>query len=188
VQFGTNHLGHFALTAGLLPLLRATSGARVISLSSIVARGGKLNFDDPNWVKSYHPMQAYGQSKLACLMFGLELQRRSAAAGWGITSITAHPGVSRTDLINNGMGAVSFGGFIRKTLPFLFQPIEMGALPILFAATSPQAQAGGYYGPDKLNELRGHPTTAKIPAQALNVADATRLWDLSAQMTKLNIA
>lgn len=188
VQFGTNHLGHFALTAGLLPLLRTTAGARVISLSSIVARGGKLNFADMNWEGSYNAMQAYGQSKLACLMFALELQRRSVAGGWGISSIAAHPGIARTDLINNGMGAASAGGLVRKYMAFLFQPVEMGALPILYAATAPQAQAGGYYGPNKLSEMRGYPTAAKIPPQAQVLADAARLWDISAQMTKVNFA
>lgn len=188
VQFGTNHLGHFALTAGLMPLLRKTAGARVISLSSIAARGGKLNFADPNWEHSYNPMQAYGQSKLACLMFALELQRRSVAGGWGISSIAAHPGIARTELINNGLGAASAGGFVRKYLPFLFQPVAMGALPILYAATAPQAQAGGYYGPNKLSEMRGYPTAAKIPHQALIAADAAQLWDLSAQMTKVSFA
>ena len=188
VQFGTNHLGHFALTAGLLPLLRTTAGARVISLSSILARGGKLNFADMNWEGSYNAMQAYGQSKLACLMCALELQRRSVAGGWGVSSIAAHPGVARTDLINNGMGAASAGGLVRKYMAFLFQPVEMGALPILFAATAPQAQAGGYYGPNKLSEMRGYTTAAKIPPQAQVLADAARLWDISAQMTKVNFA
>ncbi len=185
VQLGTNHLGHFALTAGLLPLLRQTAGARVVSLSSIAARSGKLNFSDPNWQASYHPMTAYSQSKLACLMFAFELQRRSDAAGWGITSIAAHPGVARTDLINNGMGAASFGGFLRKHLPFLFQPVDMGALPILFAATDLAARPGGYYGPNKLSELRGFPAPATIPPLALNLGDAARLWDLSKDLTKL---
>jgi len=186
VQFGTNHLGHFALTAALLPLLRTAKAARVVSLSSVAARGGKLNFADINWMKTYNPMQAYGQSKLACLMFGLELQRRSVAGGWGVSSITAHPGVARTELINNGMGAASFGGVVRKYLPFLFQPVPMGALPILFAATAPQAQAGGYYGPNKLSETRGFPMVAKIPPQAKVLADASRLWQVSAEMTKVD--
>jgi NAD(P)-dependent dehydrogenase (short-subunit alcohol dehydrogenase family) len=97
LQFGTNHLGHFALTLGLLPLLR---GGRVISLSSIAARQGGLDFSDLNAKASYNPMKSYAQSKLACLVFALELQRQSDAKGWGVTSIAAHPGVARTDLFH----------------------------------------------------------------------------------------
>jgi NAD(P)-dependent dehydrogenase (short-subunit alcohol dehydrogenase family) len=176
LQFGTNYLGHFALTARLLPLLRKSGRPRVVSLSSVAARRGSMNFDDLQSQRSYEPMVAYSQSKLACLMFAFELQRRSDAAGWGIQSIAAHPGISRTDLLPNGAGAWSAMGLVRRFLWFLFQPAAQGALPTLFAATSPQARGGVYYGPDKLSETRGYPGIAKAPAQALDSGDAARLW------------
>lgn len=183
LQFGTNHLGHFALTAQLLPLLRKGNQPRVVTLSSIAARSGAINFDDLQSERGYTPMVAYTQSKLACLMFALELQRRSDAAGWGIQSMAAHPGISRTDLLPNGAGAGSAAGLFRRFAWFLFQPAAQGALPTLFAATSPQAQGGAYYGPDKLSETRGYPTTAKVPAQALDPSDAERLWRESERLT-----
>lgn len=183
LQFGTNYLGHFALVAQLLPLLRKGNKPRVVSLSSVAARSGAINFDDLQAQRSYRPMPVYSQSKLACLMFALELQRRSDAAGWGIQSIAAHPGISRTDLLPNGAGAWSVPGIARRYMWFLFQPAAQGALPTLFAATSPQAQGGSYYGPDKLSETRGYPTVAKIPPQALDRGAAVRLWTESEGMT-----
>lgn len=183
LQLATNYLGHFALTAGLLPLLKKGQDSRVISLSSIAARGGAINFDDLNAEKGYIPMQVYSQSKLACLMFAFELQRRSDANGWGITSIAAHPGVARTELVQNGAGSRSLFGVVRGFLPFLFQPVWQGALPTLFAATSPNAKAGGYYGPDKFKETRGYPTEALAPPRGLNRDDAARLWDESERLT-----
>lgn len=183
LQFGTNHLGHFALTAQLMPLLLKGHQPRVISLSSVAARGGAIDFDDLQAQRSYKPMLAYSQSKLACLMFALELQRRSDAACWGIESIAAHPGISRTELLPNGAGPRSGPGMLRRFMWFLFQPAAQGALPTLFAATSPQAQGGHYYGPDKLGETRGHPTTAIIPPQALDRAHAVRLWSESERLT-----
>jgi NAD(P)-dependent dehydrogenase (short-subunit alcohol dehydrogenase family) len=188
LQFGTNYLGHFALTAHLLPLLRQGQDTRVISLSSIAASNGAINFDDLNAEQSYRPMPVYAQSKLACLMFAFELQRRSNAAGWGMTSIAAHPGVSRTDLLHNGPGRRSLQGLIRSSLPFLFQPAERGALPTLFAATSPQAQPGAYYGPDGFAETRGYPAAAKVPPQALDQSVAARLWELSETLTGVQFA
>jgi NAD(P)-dependent dehydrogenase (short-subunit alcohol dehydrogenase family) len=130
-------------------------------------------------------MHAYGQSKLACLMFAFELQRRSSAAGWGIQSSAAHPGISRTDLLPNGAGAWSGPGMMRRFLWFLFQPAAQGALPTLFAATSPQAQGGCYYGPDKLSETRGHPTAAKVPPRALDESNAARLWSESQSLARV---
>lgn len=183
LQFGTNYLGHFALTAQLLPLLRKGDHPRVVTLSSVAARSGAIDFDDLNSKQSYSPMMAYGQSKLACLMFAFELQRRSDAAGWGVQSIAAHPGVSRTDLLPNGAGAWSAPGIARRYLWFLFQPAAQGALPTLFAATSPHAQGGAYYGPDQLGETRGYPSAAKIPTPAEDPNDATRLWIASEALT-----
>lgn len=183
LQFGTNYLGHFALTAHLLPLLRKGTLPRVVTLSSLAARSGTINFDNLQAQRDYKPMQAYSQSKLACLMFALEFQRRIDAAGWEIQSVAAHPGISRTDLLPNGAGTWSVGGMLRRFMWFLFQPAEQGALPTLFAATSPQARGGAYYGPDKLSEMRGYPTSAKIPSQALDSAVAARLWSVSEALT-----
>jgi NAD(P)-dependent dehydrogenase (short-subunit alcohol dehydrogenase family) len=188
LQFGTNYLGHFALTARLLPLLRNGNGPRVVSLSSVAARNGAIHFDDLQSERSYQPMAAYRQSKLACLMFAFELQRRSATAGWGIQSMASHPGISRTDLLPNGAGAWSAAGMARRFLWFLFQPAAQGALPTLFAATSMHAQGGGYYGPDKFNETRGYPTAAKVPPPALDVDNAARLWTESERLTGVSLS
>lgn len=182
LQLGTNYLGHFALTGRLLPLLREAQQPRVVSLSSIAARSGSINLDDLNAEKSYAPMPVYSQSKLACLMFALELQRRSTAGGWGVTSIAAHPGIARTDLLHNAPGRRSAMGITRSLLWFLFQRAAQGALPTLFAATSPDARPGGYYGPDALSETRGYPAPAKVPAAATDQGIARRLWELSDKM------
>ncbi|QJU59289.1 SDR family oxidoreductase [Sphingomonas sp. AP4-R1] len=183
LQLGTNYLGHFALTGRLLPLLRSTAGSRVVTLSSVAARNGAIDFDDLNASASYRPMVSYSQSKLLCLMFSLELQRRSDSSRWGLTSIGAHPGVARTDLLHNAPGRWSAVGLARSLLWFLFQPVAQGALPTLFAATSPEAVPGGYYGPRNLGETRGPPAVARIPPQALDVAVATRLWNVSENLT-----
>lgn len=188
LQFGTNYLGHFALTAGLLPLLINGTSPRVVTVSSVAARSGAIDFADLQATRSYKPMSVYAQSKLANLMFAYELQRRSEANGWRVSSIAAHPGISRTDLIHNGAGRASAAGFARSLMWFLFQPAPQGALPTLFAATSPDAKAGGYYGPDKLSETRGFPAAAKPPQQALDVQAARRLWDVSKQLTGCSFA
>ena len=193
LQFGSNHLGHFALTAHLLPLLRAAGHARVISLSSMAARqSGKIHFDDLQFGKSYAPMQAYGQSKLAVLMFARELNRRSSQAGWGILSNAAHPGLTKTNLQISGP---SHGRSKPSTMerlyklswrltPFLWQEIDEGILPALYAATSPQAEGGGYYGPQGIYEAAGGGVTAaKVPARARDDADCRRLWEISEQLT-----
>lgn len=183
LQFSTNYLGHFALTAQLMPLLRNGVNARVVTLSSVAARDGAIDFDDLQAERSYKPMRAYGQSKLACLMFAFELQRRSEAHRWGVASIPAHPGISRTDLLHNAPGRWSAAGISRTLLWFMFQPASQGALPTLFAATSPEAKAGVYYGPDAMNEMRGFPALAKVPPQAEDKATAERLWRISEQLT-----
>jgi len=142
LQFGSNHLGHFALTAHLLPLLRAAKGARVVSLSSLAARFGKINWDDPQYEKSYSATQAYGQSKLATLMFALELDRRSREAGWGIVSNAAHPGLTKTNLQLAGPShgrekpalMEQFYKASWRFTPFLWQEIDEGILPALYAA------------------------------------------------------
>lgn len=183
LQFGTNYLGHFALTAHLLPLLMNSAQARVVSLSSVAARDASIRFDDLQFQRDYQAMAAYGQSKLACLMFALEMQRLSDELAWGITSIAAHPGISRTELLINGAGRWSVPGMLRRFAWFLFQPAPQGALPTLYAATAPEARGGGYYGPDRLAETRGHPAPAKTPEAALDVATRRRLWAESEWMT-----
>jgi NAD(P)-dependent dehydrogenase (short-subunit alcohol dehydrogenase family) len=188
LQFGTNYLGHFALTLGLLPLLKKraedATPSRVVSLSSVAHRNGALHFDDLQFERRYLPWAAYRQSKLAMLMFALELQRRSDQYGWGLISMAAHPGFARTDLIHNGPGArCAFAILTTVFQPFVSQSAEDGALPILFAATSPHAVAGGYYGPNGFFELKGPPTSAKIMPQALDQAAAARLWDTSIELT-----
>lgn len=186
LQFGTNYLGHFALTAHLLPLLKKGCYPRVVTLGSVAARNGAINFDDLQSERGYKPMSVYSQSKLACIMFAFELERRSQAAGWGITSLAAHPGLSRTDLLPNGAGRWSGFGIMRRFLWFMFQPADQGALPTLFAAVSPSAKGGSYYGPGGPGEMRGLPKTGKIMQQALDTAVASRLWEVSKQLAHVD--
>jgi NAD(P)-dependent dehydrogenase (short-subunit alcohol dehydrogenase family) len=184
MQFGTNYLGHYALTAHLLALLRRGDRPRVVNLSSLAHRSGAIDFGDLQGTQSYRPWKAYCQSKLAMLMFALELQRRSDAARWGLMSNAAHPGFARTELIANGPGASGlFWQVNRLFQPYVSQSAAEGALPTLFAATSPQAKPSGYYGPNGFYELKGPPSQAKIMPQAKDVAAAARLWDVSAGLT-----
>lgn len=177
MQFAVNYLGHFALTAELLPLLQKADAPRVVTLSSIAAdRGGAIHFSDLQFEQAYDPAAAYSQSKLACLMFALELQRRSDAAGWSLQSIASHPGVSRTDLLVHHGGVT---GFVRRNLSFLFQPAAQGALPTLYAATAHEVQGGSYYGPTGMMETRGPLGLAKVPAAATDAEAAARLWTVS---------
>jgi NAD(P)-dependent dehydrogenase (short-subunit alcohol dehydrogenase family) len=184
MQFGTNYLGHYALTAHLLPLLRRGNQPRVVNLSSLAHRSGAINFADLQSAQSYTPWKAYSQSKLAMLMFALELQRRSDAAGWGLMSNAAHPGYARTDLIANGPGAGGLLWQINKVLrPYVSQSAADGALPTLFAATSPAAKASGYYGPNGFYELKGPPAPARIMSHAKDSVAAAWLWNISASLT-----
>jgi NAD(P)-dependent dehydrogenase (short-subunit alcohol dehydrogenase family) len=193
LQFGSNHLGHFALTAHLLPLLRAAKGARVVSLSSLAARmNARIHFDDPQFEKSYAAMAAYGQSKLAVLMFALELDRRSRAAGWGIVSNAAHPGLTKTNLQIAGPSHGREKPALMERLyttswrwaPFLWQEIDEGILPALYAAAAPHAEGGAFYGPRGFYEAAGGGVApAKVPANARNEGDCRRLWELSEQLT-----
>lgn len=185
LQFGTNYLGHFALTAHLLPLLKKGRSPRVVTLGSVAARSGAIDFEDLQAQRAYKPFPVYSQSKLACIMFAFELSRRSRAAGWGVASIAAHPGVTRTDLIPNSARRSSLPAMLRRFLPFLFQPARQGALPTLYAATDPAARDGAYYGPDRLGGTRGHPTEEKPPEQALDAAVSSRLWETSLQLTNV---
>src|SRR6202166_5363011 len=183
MQFGTNYLGHFVLTARLIPLLRRASGPRVVNVSSLAHRTAFIDFDDLQGARIYSPWKAYNQSKLAMLMFALELQRRSDAAGWNLMSNASHPGWARTDLFANGPGFGLISLASQFAAPLFSQSAESGALPTLFAATSPQAEGGGYYGPNGLYELRGPPAPARIMPQARDKAAAGKLWDVSQQLT-----
>ena len=192
LQFGSNHLGHFALTAHLLPLLRAADGARVVSLSSLAARTGRMHFDDPQFEKSYAPMAAYGQSKLAVLLFARELDRRSREAGWGVLSNAAHPGLTKTNLQISGPSHGREKPSLMQRLyttswrwaPFLWQEIDEGILPALYAAATPGAEGGAFYGPRGFYETAGGGVTlAKFSRAASNDADSRRLWELSEQLT-----
>lgn len=174
--FATNTLGHFALTARLLPLLRQSQAPRIIWVSSSRALMGGINFADLQLAENYDYGAAYNNSKLAILMLAFELQRRSAAEGWGISSMAAHPGIARTNLVPDGPGLDSMEGRNHRYMPFLFQPASQGALPTLYAATSPDAVAGGYYGPNGAMELGGLPGWAAIPATADDQNMAARLW------------
>lgn len=193
LQFGGNHLGHFALTGRLLPLLRAGK-ARVTSLSSLAARMGGINFDDLQWEKHYKPTAAYSQSKSANLMFALELDRRSREAGWGIVSNAAHPGFTKTNLQTSGPShgrqaptlLDRFYRLTRQLTPFIWQEIDEGILPALYAAASPQAEGGAFYGPRGFFEAAGGGvTTAKILDRAKDPADNRRLWEISEQLTRV---
>ena len=186
LQFGTNYLGHFALTAHLAPLLRQGAAPRVVTVSSGAHHTGAIHFDDPQSTRRYRPWLAYSQSKLANLMFALELQRRVDAAGWNLISNAAHPGYARTDLIANGPGQDALMARIGKVIhPLMSQTPAQGALPQLFAATSPDASPGGYYGPGNLFEMVGPPVRARIARQARDTAAAARLWALSEQLTSV---
>ncbi|HTF47223.1 MAG TPA: SDR family oxidoreductase [Pseudonocardia sp.] len=189
LQLASNHLGHFALTAHLLPLLRA-AGGRVTTLASLAARTGHIQFNDPQSERFYFSWRAYGQTKLATLMFGLELDRRSRAGGWGILANSAHPGLTRTNLATTGpsRGRSSPGlpmrlGALFHQVRWLWQEVPQGILPALYAATSPDAVGGGYYGPDGFGELTGGVTPAAMPRQARDREAARRLWELSERLT-----
>ncbi|RZJ41451.1 MAG: SDR family NAD(P)-dependent oxidoreductase [Brevundimonas sp.] len=182
MQFGTNYLSHFALTGRLLPLLSAAK-ARVVQLSSVAHRGGRIRLDDLNYSKDYRPWPVYQQSKLAMLMFGIELQRRSDASGWGLDSVAAHPGVSRTDLMANGPEQDRGGSLSGYLIRRFGQSAARGALPTLMAATMPNAAPGGYYGPQGMGEMRGRPGQARIDPAALDADVARQLWASSEQMT-----
>ena len=191
MQLGTNYLGHFTLTARLLPALLRSDAARVVALSSLYHRRGTIDIADLQMERSYSPNRAYAQSKLAMLLFAKELQRRSDAQGWGLTSNAAHPGGARTDLITNGpaSGGPSALALLSRLLsPFLLQSAAAGALPTLYAATSPDARGGTYYGPDGLAELKGAPRLARESRLAGDAALAARLWDVSERLTDVSFA
>lgn len=189
MQFGTNYLSHFALTGRLLPLLTADhsrqAGGRVVELSSVAHRRGHIRLDDLNSTTGYSPWSVYQQSKLAMLMFAIELQRRSDAQGWGLTSVAAHPGFARTDLITNGHAGKPglFARGARLLESVLSHSAADGALPILMAATLPNVAPAGYYGPTGFQEMKGPPGVAVIKPQARDAEVARRLWAESERLT-----
>lgn len=177
-QFGTNHLGHFALTGHLLDIIRATQGARVVTVSSTAHRAGKINFDNLNAEKSYGAVGAYGQSKLANLLFTYELQRRFSASGTDAIAVAAHPGWTATNLQHNA-------GWVRALNPLLSQPPPEGALPSLYGATAPDVRGGEYFGPSRMFEMWGAPKLAGRSARSRDEAVASRLWSVSQELTGL---
>ena len=186
MQFGTNHLGHFALTGLLLDRMLKTDGARVVTVSSGAHRMGRIRFDDPQWEQGYRKWPAYGQSKLANLLFAYELQRRLAAAGATAISVAAHPGYAATNL--QAVGPQMQGSSLLERLmeignTLFSQTAAMGALPQIYAAVAPGVQGGDYYGPDGIGELWGHPRKVTSNASSQDVNAARRLWTLSEQLT-----
>jgi NAD(P)-dependent dehydrogenase (short-subunit alcohol dehydrogenase family) len=183
MQFGTNHLGHFALTGLLLPALLRQPNSRVVTVASIAHKGGKLNFDDLNAERGYDPRGAYQQSKLANLVFGLEFDRRLRARSADTASVIAHPGVAVTNIVSNGMGNGLKGRIVGALLPLFAQSDDRGSWPLVYAATSPQTRGGGYYGPDGIAEIKGTPVEVKPKPQALDPAAGMRLWEVSETLT-----
>lgn len=193
LQFGTNHLGHFALVAHLFPLLRA-GRARVTSQISIAADQHAINWDDLNWDRNYHGRAAYSQSKIALGLFGLELDRRSRESGWGITSNLSHPGVAPTNLLaaRPEVGRTRQAPLRRviTTLSargILFGTVETAKLPALMAATVPEPAGGKLYGPTGLRHLGGPPGEQPVYSRLRNLEEAGRVWSLSERLTQTAI-
>jgi NAD(P)-dependent dehydrogenase (short-subunit alcohol dehydrogenase family) len=177
MQIGTNHLGHFALTGLLLPQITD----RVVSVSSGAHRMGKIRLDDLNWERGYNRWGAYGQSKLANLLFIYELQRRLEASRSAVRAVAAHPGYSATNLQSHTQSIQDLiMGVANKVIA---QSAEMGALPTLFAATDPDVPGGSYIGPDGIGEFHGHPTLVDSSEASKNVGTAAALWELSERLT-----
>ncbi|GAA4255812.1 SDR family oxidoreductase [Dactylosporangium darangshiense] len=194
LQFGTNHIGHFALTGRLLALLSA-GAARVTTMTSSAARHAGLNWEDLQSERAYAPVRAYNQSKLANLMFALELDRRSRAAGWGIVSNAAHPGTTLTGLYAAGPNLgrdkpARLEAVMRRLASWgvLVQGVERGLLPALYAATGPEAQGGHLYGPDGFGQFTGGPAELDLYRPARDDAAAARLWDVSQRLAGVEFA
>ncbi|MCX6495373.1 MAG: oxidoreductase [Actinobacteria bacterium] len=185
-QFGTNHLGHFALTGLLLPLIKKTSGARIVTVSSNLHKTGVMNFDDLMGAVKYKPWAAYGQSKLANLLFTSELQRRLVAAKVDAIAAAAHPGWSNTSLMMSGpmKGRGAFMKWLGQSVTNrMAQSASMGALNQLYAATVSDVEGNDYIGPKGKNEQSGYPHKAGRSVAAKNTTDAKRLWDESEKLT-----
>lgn len=178
MQFGTNHLGHFVLTGTLIDLLKDTPDARVVTVSSDAHRFGRIAFKDLNSEKFYQKWLAYGQSKLANVLFGNELQRRLDRNGNNPISVVAHPGYAATNLQHTTT-------LFSMLNPVLAQSPEMGALPILYAATSPEIKGGEYIGPDGFLGQRGYPQKAHSSRRSQDEETAERLWEVSEDLTEM---
>ena len=176
LQFGTNHLGHFALTGLLLDTITRTPKARVVTISSMGHRFAQIDFANLNAERAYDPQRAYAQSKLANLLFTYELQRRFAAAGVSAIAVAAHPGWTATNLQVHWR-------LVRMLNPLLGQAPRMGALPALRAASSPDVVGGDYYGPGGWLEIKGAPVRVKSSERSLDTDVATRLWAISEELT-----
>lgn len=193
LQLATNHLGHFALVAGLLPLLRAAR-AHVTSQVSIAADRGRMNWEDPNWEEGYDPMRAYSSSKIAFGLFARELQRRSDAADWGLRSTLSHPGITPTNLLSAqpGMGRPDDTTAVKVIRAMSRRGIVVGtpasaALSAVYAATSPDARGGRLYGPRGFRHLGGLPSEQPMYGRLTGDADAARAWDLSERLTGVRV-
>ncbi len=183
LHFGTNHLGHFALTELLLPLMEGREDARVVTLSSNAHKTVRgIAFDNLNGDRRYFRWNAYGQSKLANLLFALELDRRLRARGSTVKSLAAHPGYSTTNLQSAAAPFVD-RMVMKVSNAAVGQSAEMGALPVLYAATEPGLEGGTYAGPDGIGEHRGHPKVVEPNRAARNEETARRLWDVSENLT-----
>ncbi len=183
-QFGTNHLGHFALTGLLLPALQRAGESRVVTVASLAHRNGKMVWDDLQSERKYVPWEAYNSSKLANILFARELDRRARDKGLGLVSVAVHPGVARTNIFENGPGTGSLKAKILAVLaPLLTQDDAMGALPTEYAATAPQVKGGEYLGPDGPGEFKGYPKVVTPRPQALDQAAGQRLWQESERLT-----
>jgi NAD(P)-dependent dehydrogenase (short-subunit alcohol dehydrogenase family) len=186
MQFGTNHLGHFALTGLLLERLLQADEGRVVTVSSSAHRAGRIDFDNLNAEQSYHKWASYGQSKLANLLFAYELQRKFEANGAQVISLAAHPGYAATNLQSRGprmAGSTLMGWVMRLSNRLLAQSPEMGALPSLYAATAPAAQGGDFVGPDGFMGQQGYPTKVHSSQRSYNEDTARRLWAVSEELT-----
>lgn len=182
LQFGTNHLGHFALTGLLMPAFKQRVGTRVVTVSSINHKVGQLRLDDLQGERHYSRWGAYGQSKLANLLFALELDRKLKAARLPMISVAAHPGYSATNLQLSGP-PLQERIALRLANLFIAQSAEMGALPILYAATYRDLSGGSYVGPDGPAEMRGFPALVQPSARARDAATANLLWQISEKLT-----
>lgn len=194
LQFATNHLGHFALTARLLPLLQE-GHARVTSQVSIAADQGAIRWDDLTWERDYDPMKAYSSSKIAFGLFAMELQRRSDAAGWGIRSNLSHPGITPTNLLaaQPGMGRPDDTKAVRFIRALSRRGILVGtpasaALSAVYAATSPDAEGGRLYGPKGFRHLSGLPAEQRVYSRLEDADAARRVWQLSAKMVGVDVS
>ncbi len=182
LQFGTNHLGHFALTGLLLERLEQASDARVVTLSSLEHKSGHIHLDDLQLEHGYAPRKAYRQSKLANASFGLHLDRRLRAAGSGVKSVLAHPGYTATNLQSTGPTGM-MKALLSVSNRVVAQSAEQGALPTLYAATAPDVEGGEYFGPDGFQELRGRPTRVSVIAEGGDPAVGLKLWEVSEELT-----